>query len=75
MVKTLAALFLLLPALDLPPLPGADTAQARWLADLDPARFSELAVRGPLPAAGRLQSFSLLVPLPGATLCVSGAEV
>ena len=24
-------------ALDIPPLPSADTTQARWLADLDPA--------------------------------------
>ena len=28
---------LLLPVFDIPPLPGADTTQARWLADLDPA--------------------------------------
>ena len=31
-------LFLLLPALDLPPLPSAATRRAVWLADLDPAR-------------------------------------
>ena len=28
-------------ALDMPPLPRADTTQARWLADLDPARVAE----------------------------------
>jgi len=35
------------------PLPSADTTQGRWLADLDPAHVAELAVPGPLPAAGR----------------------
>ena len=52
-------LLALLPA-DVPQLPTA-AARAIWLADLDPARVAELAVPGPLPAAGRLQSFSVSV--------------
>ena len=61
-------LFVLLPLYDTPPLPSADTTQARWLADLDPARVPELAMPGPLPAARQLRSFSLPVPPPAATL-------
>ena len=44
-------------SLDVPPAPDASTTRALWLADLDPARVPELVVPGPLPAAGRLQSF------------------
>ena len=61
-------------SLDAPLLPSADTTQARWLADLDPARVAEVVVPGPLPAAGRLQSFSLPVSS-SSTLWRSGAEV
>ena len=68
--------FLALLLADMPSPPtDAATVRAVWLADLDPARVAELAVSGPLLAAGRLQSFSLLAPSPGATLSVSGAEV
>ena len=63
-------------ALDAPPLPSAATVRAAWLADLDPARVAELAVPGPPSAQrGQWQSFSLPVPLPAATLSLSGAEV
>ena len=68
-------LLALLPADAPTPSTGSATVRAVWLADLDPARVAELAVPGPLSAAGRLRSFSLLVPLPAARLCVSGAEV
>ena len=61
---------------DVPPPPDASTVRAVWLADLDPARFAELAVPGPLsPQRGHWQSFSLPVPSSATTLCVSGAEV
>jgi len=60
---------------DVPAPPSADTSRAVWLADLDPARVAELVVPGPLPAAGRLRSFSLRLPSPAATLWRSGAEV
>jgi len=66
---------LLLPVFDIPPHPSADTTRAVWLADLDPAHVAELVVPGPLPAAGRWQSFSLRLPSPAATLWLSGAEV
>jgi hypothetical protein len=68
-------LFILLTVLEVPPLPSTDTVRAVWLADLDPARVAGLAVPGPLPAAGRLQSFSLPVPPQAATLWRAGAEV
>ena len=66
---------LLLPVLNIPPAPSADTIRAVWLADLDPAHVAELVVPGPLPATRQLQCFSLPVPSSATTLCVSGAEV
>jgi len=63
-------------ALDVPQFASPDAIRVVWLADLDPAHVAELAVPGPLsPLRGQWQRFSLLVPLPAATLCVSGAEV